>query len=77
MHSLVGVRRRVSHTFRSGTGIGAPADAADHQPAEIGRGEQSMLRHELVDRGHAEELGNAVGWVADQLQRQAGIGTRA
>ena len=32
-----------------------------------------MLRHELVDRGHAEEMGNAVGWVADQLQRRAGI----
>ena len=32
-----------------------------------------MLRHELVDRGHAEELGDAPRGIADQLQRQAGI----
>ena len=32
-----------------------------------------MLRHELVDRGHAEELVDASGRIVDQLQRQTGI----
>jgi hypothetical protein len=32
-----------------------------------------MLSHELVDRRHAEKGIDAVGGVADQLQRRAGI----
>ncbi len=32
-----------------------------------------MLRHELVDRGHAEEHVDALCGIADQLQRLAGI----
>ena len=34
---------------------GRAANAADIQPPEIGRRERRMLRHELIDRGHAEE----------------------
>ena len=49
------------------------ADATDHQPAEVGRGERRVLRHELVDRGHAEKLVDAPSGIADQLQRHAGI----
>ena len=49
------------------------ADAADYEAAEVGGREGRMLRHELVDRGHAEELVDAARGIADQLQRGARI----
>ena len=49
------------------------ADAADDETAEVGSGEGGMLRHELIDRGHAEKHVDAIRRVADQLQREAGI----
>jgi hypothetical protein len=57
----------------SGTGIGAPPTPPDHQPAEVGGRERRVLRHELVDRGHAEKLVDALRGIADQLQRRARI----
>ena len=49
------------------------ADAADHEPAEVGRGESRMLRHELVDRGHAEELIDACAGSLISCSASAGI----
>jgi hypothetical protein len=57
----------------SGTGIGAPPTPPIDEPAEVGVAKGRMLRHELVDRGHAEEHVDATGGIADQLQRLAGI----
>ena len=49
------------------------ADAADDEAAEVGGGEGRMLRHELVDRGHAEEHVDALRRVADHGKRQTWI----